>query len=318
MRTSLRPAPRAHRRTGRAASVSFVVLTPLELALVLGSAFLHAAWSVSIKQSGDPLCFNLLQSWTALVALAVVSPWIPFGAIGTGVWQLLAVTGVAHALYMFWMSKAYEHGDLSLVYPIARSTPAFLPLVAMPVFGESIHPGAGVGIAIVVAGIWLVNARAGWSWAELAKPATRFAFLTLAATVAYSMIDKAAMGRLAETPWPSPIPRAVVYSLLLSTVFAFAFAPLVLWARGARTFRESIPKQFAMATLASLISFVSYTLILKALETVLVSYVVAVRQTSVLFAVTLSALWLRERPGRARVLGAAATVLGVALIAHFS
>ena len=47
------------------------------------------------------------------------------------------------------------------------------------------------------------------------------------------------------------------------------------------------------------------------------SYVVAVRQTSVLFAVVLGVAVLRERPGRPRVVGAAATVLGVALIARW-
>ena len=44
----------------------------------------------------------------------------------------------------------------------------------------------------------------------------------------------------------------------------------------------------------------------------------AVRQSSVLFAVVLGVLWLRERPGRERVVGALATVVGVALIARFS
>jgi drug/metabolite transporter (DMT)-like permease len=43
---------------------------------------------------------------------------------------------------------------------------------------------------------------------------------------------------------------------------------------------------------------------------------VAVRQTSVLFALLLGVLWLGERPGRARVMGASLTVLGVALIAR--
>jgi drug/metabolite transporter (DMT)-like permease len=38
---------------------------------------------------------------------------------------------------------------------------------------------------------------------------------------------------------------------------------------------------------------------------------------SVLFAVGIGALWLRERPSRPRVVGALATVAGVALIALF-
>ena len=59
----------------------------------------------------------------------------------------------------------------------------------------------------------------------------------------------------------------------------------------------------------------SYSLILEAFRTAPASYVVAVRQLSVLFAVLLSAVWLKERPGPRRVLGAAATVLGVLLIA---
>jgi drug/metabolite transporter (DMT)-like permease len=60
---------------------------------------------------------------------------------------------------------------------------------------------------------------------------------------------------------------------------------------------------------------VSYALILQALRTAPVSYVTAVRQTSVLFAVILGTTWLLERPGRLRLIGAAATVAGVALIA---
>ena len=54
--------------------------------------------------------------------------------------------------------------------------------------------------------------------------------------------------------------------------------------------------------------------ILKALETAPASYTVAVRQSSVLFVIVLGVLQLREN-GRTRILGAAATVVGVGLIA---
>jgi drug/metabolite transporter (DMT)-like permease len=57
--------------------------------------------------------------------------------------------------------------------------------------------------------------------------------------------------------------------------------------------------------------------VLQALATAPASYVVAVRQASVLFALLLGVLRLRERPGRPRVLGALATVAGVALIALY-
>jgi drug/metabolite transporter (DMT)-like permease len=293
-------------------------LSPLDLGLVLASALLHAWWSVSIKSSEDPLCFNLLQSWVVPVALAGIAPFVAFEEIPRLVWMLLAATGLVHSLYLYWMSRAYEHGDLSLVYPIARSTPAFLPLVAVPLLGESLSLGGVLGIAVVVGGIWLVHGVQRWRIELLRQPAARFAFLTLAATVAYSLIDKTAMSELAASPWSSPVPRAIVYSVLLSTSHVLLFGPMVLRARGLRALRTTARAEFGRATAATLVSFASYTLILKAMETALVSYVVAVRQSSVLFALVLGVALLGERPGRERVVGAIATVVGVALIALYS
>jgi uncharacterized membrane protein len=267
-----------------------------DLAIVLLSALLHAVWSVAIKQSGDPLGFNFLQSWLTAAWLAPVALWIPWPAIPVEVWWLLALTAPAHALYLYWMSCAFERGDLSLVYPITRSTPAFLPLVAVPLLGESLHSAGAVGIAVVVAGIWLVNwsASSAGGAARLGSPATRYAALALAATVVYSLIDKAAMAELASGDWPSTLPRSLAYAFLLFAAHAVAFTPLVLRARGGSMLREVAQHDLARSTGAAAISVLSYSLILRALETSPVSYVVAVRQSSVLFAVALSALWLRE------------------------
>ena len=250
-----------------------------------------------------------------MLALASIAPFVAWGEVPQVVWILLAATGVSHGAYFFWMSRAYEHGDLSLVYPIARSTPAFVPLVAAPLFGESISLGGGAGIAIVVLGIWLVHGGDGGRLRQLASPAARFAYLTLAATVGYSLLDKAAMANLAAAGWSSAIPRPVVYSLLIAGANTVVFAPLVLHARGLPALRKAARTQLGRATAASLVSFASYTLILAALQTALVSYVVAARQTSVLFAVGLGVALLGERPGRARLAGALATVGGVVLIA---
>jgi drug/metabolite transporter (DMT)-like permease len=227
------------------------------------------------------------------------------------------LTGPTHALYLYWMSRAYEHGDLSLVYPIARSTPAFLPLVAVPLFGEELRPIGALGIAAVVAGMWLVHLGPQFERQSLTGLATRYALLTLLSTVAYSLLDKAAMTRLAASAWPSPVSRAVTYSVLLQVSHTIAFAPLFFRARDLVALRAAAREQIVRAAGAAVISFVGYALILRAFETAVASYVVAVRQSSVLFAVALGALWLRERPSRPRVLGAVATVIGVALIALF-
>ena len=290
-------------------------MTAPELALVLTSALLHAVWSASIKSSRDPLVFNLLQLATPVALLIALLPWIDFGEVPRAAWAWLAAASAAHGAYFYWMSRAYESGDLTLVYPIARSTPAFLPFIAVPLFGESITPLGALGIAIVVAGMWSVQASQGLHRAAFAGPAGRHAILTLAATVAYSLFDKGGMSALAEADWTSEIPRSLFYCVLISCTSAAIFAPLVIRQRGLREIASAASDEFWRATAASTVSLLGYALILKTLETASVSYVVAVRQSSVLFALLLGVLWLRERPGRIRVIGASATVVGVALIA---
>ena len=134
-----RVAESPYRRAGAARRRPCVTL--YELGLVLASALLHAWWSVAIKDSRDPLAFNLLQ------LVAPVRPAAADRALRDAgprsharVWWLLAGTGLWHGLYFYWMSRAFEHGDLTLVYPIARSTPAFLPLISVPLLGERSRP----------------------------------------------------------------------------------------------------------------------------------------------------------------------------------
>jgi uncharacterized membrane protein len=295
----------------------WLCVTLYALGLVLSSALLHAWWSVAIKDSRDPLAFNLLQLFAPVGLLLLIAPWVTWSEIAAPVWSLLALTGLWHGLYFYWMSRAFEHGDLSLVYPIARSTPAFLPLISIPLLGESISAGAACGIAVVVAGIWLVGAGAGFSRSAFASQATRFALLTLAAGVGYSLTDKLSMTRLAAAPWTSPLPRAFVYAVLLGISGGAVFAPLAWVRTRGRIFERMHAADLPRASFASVVSYLGYALVLAALETTPVSYVVAVRQTSVLFALGMGMLWLHETPGRPRVWGALATVAGVALIAGF-
>ncbi|HJO24358.1 MAG TPA: DMT family transporter [Myxococcota bacterium] len=290
-------------------------MTSVEITLVLLSALLHAVWSTSIKASGDPLSFNLLQGGVTLVLGASVLPFIDYAALPSGLWKWLALSCLAHGVYAYWLSRAFEHGDLTLVYPIARSTPAILPLVAVPLLGEHITAGGALGIGVVVAGMWLVQVGASLDWRSFGSPAAGFALLTLASTVGYSLSDKAAMTELAASPVPGGLPPVLVFYVLMSVGHFVPFVPLVLLHRGARAVAAAARKDLVAASVASLIGFLGYGLILKTLETAPASYVVAVRQTSVLFVLVLGIVRLHERPGRARILGAAVTVVGVALIA---
>jgi drug/metabolite transporter (DMT)-like permease len=295
-----------------------VHVTAFEISLVLSSALLHALWSASIKGSRSPLGFNLLQLAPPLVAACLLPIWISPAAIPLEVWGIVAGTGIFHGLYFYWFARALETGALSVVYPIARSAPAFLPLVAIPLLGETLSLRGGVGIAVVMAGMWAVQTD-GFQTRGLARGGSRgvgFAMLTLAASVGYSICDKAAMARLAVAPWDASIPPAAVYYVLLCASGAIVFVPLALRRVSFGDLRALARTEMRTACFAAVIGFVGYGLILQALRTAPVSYVVATRQSSVLFAIAIAALRWRERPTRLHVLGAVATVIGVALVAE--
>jgi len=288
---------------------------PDAFALVLVSAVLHAWWSVSIKGSRDALLFNALQTALPLAGLLASLPWVDLGEVPPRAWACLAATTLCHTGYFWWLSRAFERGDLTLVYPITRSTPAFLPLVAAPLLGERLSALGLAGIATVVAGMWLVQLGAGPRRGAFREPATRDALLTLATTVGYSLFDKAAMAALAGQAWSGAVPRAVFWNLALWSAAGCLFTALVARHRGLAALRAAARTDLAGPSRAAAVSLVGYALVLQAFTLAPASYVVAVRQTSVLFALGLGVLRLRERPGRPRIVGAVATVAGVALIA---
>lgn len=290
-------------------------LSLLALSLVLLSALLHATWNTATKGSERPTAYLLAMECVVVVLFAPVLFLFEWSQVPTATWIMLAASVVVHVFYADWLTRGYAAGDLSLVYPIARSTPALVPLVAIPLFGEAISLRGGAGIALVLVGMWAVQTDGRLRWSALRSRGAFFAYLTLLSTVAYSLIDKHGMVTLGAAEWAGPVPRALAYMALLELGYVPLFAALALPREGTRSVGLLLRTRLGLVIGGALAGIASYGLILHAFTVAPVSYVVAVRQSSVLFAVALGALLLRERPGRVRVLGSVAIVGGVALIA---
>jgi len=117
------------------------------------------------------------------------------------VWWIAIGTGVSHGFYFYWLARALASGELSIVYPIARSAPAFLPLFAVLLLARACR------FAARSASRWWWPAcgpcrqmRASWDGSVSARPGAKFAWLTLLASIGYSLCDKAAMTRLNVAP----------------------------------------------------------------------------------------------------------------------
>lgn len=288
-------------------------MSPGEILMVLASALLHASWSAAMKGTRSPLAFNVLLK-LGMVALGLIAlPFFELAEVPARGWAILALTGVSHGLYLWFLGAALERADLTLAYPIVRSTPAFLPFVAVPLLDERLTPAGGLGIAVVVSGIWAVHGSG--LRVALRTPGVAWAWLTLLTTVGYSLSDKAGVTTLSAGPWSGPLPPSLAWFGLLQIAGGFVFLPIALRQVPREDLAHAVRHEVPRALGALAVGTASYGLILEAYRTAAASYVVAVRQTSVLFAVAIAMLFLGERPGGGRIAGAAATVVGVALIA---
>ena len=99
------------------------------LVLLVVAGILHTGWNLLLKRAVEKRVFT----WLALVVGAVC--WLPllvfFPSIPKEAWPYVLASGVAEAAYFMALAWAYQQGDFSLVYPLARgSAPALLALWA--------------------------------------------------------------------------------------------------------------------------------------------------------------------------------------------
>src|SRR5258708_292367 len=152
-----------------------MALTPVVTMLVLCSALLHATWNAIIKSDEDRLAsFGLVMIAGAVMGLVVV-PFVPFPAAAS--WKWLAASTIIHYFYYFFLLRAYAHGDLSHVYPIARGLgPTLVAIFSDALIGERISLQAGLGVGLVSLGI--IGLALGHGWRGLGVRGTVFARLT--------------------------------------------------------------------------------------------------------------------------------------------
>src|SRR5437763_11565924 len=90
-------------------------------ALVAAAAVFHALWNLIAKRMSG----NLAVSWIGLCfASLMLLPVAGFSCNGLDTTGLLymATTGLIHSAYFGFLAAAYRHGEMSVVYPLARGS----------------------------------------------------------------------------------------------------------------------------------------------------------------------------------------------------
>jgi len=272
-------------------------MPPLALGLALLAAFLHASWNLLLRRSDDTETGTALMVCSGCVVFApfVVLTW----SVQSAVVPYLLATWTFELIYFVLLAGAYRRAELSLVYPLARGTaPVIVLVVGVALLGVQPSAFGGFGVLLVGAGVLLVRGLRGGGDTRGAL----LALATAAAIAGYTLVDRVGV----------TLAGAVTYLELVMVVPGVLYLAVVTYLRG----RAYVRAQFhPMTVVAGTLMIAAYGLVLLALRLAPAASVAAVRESGVVMATAMAAVFLHERVSRERFAGAVLVVVGIAALA---
>ena len=269
---------------------------------VLAGAAMHAGWNALVKTGLDrTTSIFLLAFMQGVISLAL----LPFFALPSALsWPWIVVSAFLHSGYKIFLIRAYEHGDMSQVYPLARgSAPLIVAVVSVFLLHESLTTMRLAAVCAIGFGVMLMSSRIG-SGEAMPKKALLFALGTALFTASYTLVDGIG-AQLSGTASGFTLWMFVGDGILM-TVYALAV-------RG-RDLRAAVRGNLLSGTAAGALSLGSYWIAIWAFTLAPIALVAALRETSVLFAMLIAVFWLGEKANPQRWFAAACILAGIVLM----
>jgi uncharacterized membrane protein len=288
-------------------------MDPAVVIMVLLSALMHALRNFFNKRALDKQAFAW---WFEVFGLLFFTPVFVFVLIREGLSLSISpvfvlLSGVVHCIYWLFLTISLEKGDLSLVYPITRSSPALVLIFSVTLLNEQISLLGISGILLVAVGVYTIH-MTKFDISELTRPfrsilrdrSIQFAFLTLVSVTSYSLIDKIAVSRMDPVALSYLVPWITVGFL---TIYLFKTKTKGVIKKEWKVHKGSI-------LMCGVLGIFGYFLILLAFTVERVSYIVGLRQLSIVFAVLLGGHFLNEKNILIRIISSSIIFLGCYLI----
>ncbi|MGF6724656.1 drug/metabolite transporter (DMT)-like permease [Paraburkholderia sp. GAS41] len=256
---------------------------------VLFAALLHASWNAMLHSNDDRF---LSMTWMSIAIGAVATFVILFTPRPAhAAWPYLIASGLVHIVYNVTLVRSYRRNDLALAYPIARgSSPLLVTLGAALFAHEAIGPLHVLGIVMISGGIVAIALQG-----QHVSRAGVLAALTTGVTIAlYTVIDGIGVRlsggeALAYTAW------MFLFYWLMPLLFVARRGSAALWAP-----LRAAPMTVGSSLIGGLVSIAAYGIVIWALQSGAMGMVSALRETSVVFAVLIGRVFLREAVSRKR------------------
>lgn len=276
----------------------------------VGSAFFAGATSVLAKAGIKSVSSDFATAFRTGVVL--IFSWLMVFVVGCQnavstitprALVFLALSGAATGLSWLCYFKALSIGNLSKVVAVDKSSTFLTILLALIFFREPFHWLTGLGIAVMIAGTALMlekgDAKKGEKgWLFYAAGSAVFAAL------------QSILGKVGVQDMDSTLATALRTVVVL--IFAWA---IVLGKKEGGDWKKMTRRDAVLLVLSGITTGASWLCYYRALQTGRASVVVPIDKCSMLFAVALSAIFLKEKQTRRSLLALALVVAGTFMIA---
>lgn len=276
----------------------------------VGSAFFAGATSVLAKAGIKSVSSDFATAFRTGVVL--IFSWLMVFVVGCQnavstitprALVFLALSGAATGLSWLCYFKALSIGNLSKVVAVDKSSTFLTILLALIFFREPFHWLTGLGIAVMIVGTALMLEKGD------AKKGKR-GWLFYAAGSAVFAALQSILGKVGVQDMDSTLATALRTVVVL--IFAWA---IVLGKKEGGDWKKMTRRDAVLLVLSGITTGASWLCYYRALQTGRASVVVPIDKCSMLFAVALSAIFLKEKQTRRSLLALALVVAGTLMIA---
>ncbi len=279
------------------------MILPLDVTLlVLLAALMHASWNAIAKSAANKLLDITTMALAGGAMCALALPFLPVPE--PEAWPWLAASLLLHFLYFMALVGAYNRADLSHAYPLMRGVaPLLVAVFGALLLDEGLTAKMWVGIALISSGILLPF----WLSAGNKKTLFRrsgFALANAAIIAAYTLVDGFGT-RLSA--------NALSYCLWLFLLDPLPILAVALARHGSGVWLH-LRRRWLACTVGGALTVLAYGIVLWAMTRAPIAAVSALRETSVIFAALIGAVFLREGFGPWRIAGAVLVAGGIAAL----
>ena len=250
---------------------------------VIFAAFLHAVWNAMVKSHKDKAVAVAAIILGHIPAALIIISFVPMPTKESV--PYIFMSAIIHQGYQWFLLSAYNHGDYTKVYPIARGiAPVITTILSLIFIGVVLTRYELFGILIISFGILSLSFQYKNTFQN--NKAVIFALLTGFFIALYSTVDGYG-ARLSLSPLSFIGWSFILNGLIFPFFLKFMNEPNII----KRVFREAK----SLFLIGGTISYIVYAIVVWAFTKAPIPLVGALRETSIIIALLIGTLILKER-----------------------